>query len=132
MPEETRTKHRKDQGLPRLSFGFFYPAKFWGLQAPKEISPMLVDTLVTSQNETTVVSYLLNRSDAFTGYPHYPVNRAQLQDNRRRGKEAASLTLPRLVLVASKKKNSMVRVRERTIPTERPPLLGEVVANFCG
>jgi hypothetical protein len=24
----------------------------------------------------------------------------------------------------------MVWVRERTIPTERPPLLGEVVANF--
>jgi hypothetical protein len=31
-----------------------------------------------------------------------------------------------------KKTNSMVWVRERTIPTERPPLLGEVVANFCG
>jgi hypothetical protein len=27
---------------------------------------------------------------------------------------------------------SMVRVRERTIPTERPPLVGEVIANFCG
>jgi hypothetical protein len=23
-------------------------------------------------------------------------------------------------------------VRERTIPTERPPLVGEVSANFCG
>jgi hypothetical protein len=30
------------------------------------------------------------------------------------------------------KKNSMVWVRERTIPTERQPLLGEVVANFYG
>jgi hypothetical protein len=30
------------------------------------------------------------------------------------------------------KKNSMVWVRERTIPTERPPLVGEVLANFCG
>jgi hypothetical protein len=29
------------------------------------------------------------------------------------------------------KKNSMVWVRERTIPTERPPLVGEVIANFC-
>jgi hypothetical protein len=28
-------------------------------------------------------------------------------------------------------KNSMVWVRERTIPTERPPLIGEVIANFC-
>jgi hypothetical protein len=27
---------------------------------------------------------------------------------------------------------SMVCVRERTIPTERPPLVGEVIANFCG
>jgi hypothetical protein len=26
--------------------------------------------------------------------------------------------------------NSMVRVHERTIPTERPPLVGEVIANF--
>jgi hypothetical protein len=29
------------------------------------------------------------------------------------------------------KKNSMVWVRERTIPTERPPLVGEAIANFC-
>jgi hypothetical protein len=26
----------------------------------------------------------------------------------------------------------MVWVRERTKPTERPPLVGEVIANFCG
>jgi hypothetical protein len=31
-----------------------------------------------------------------------------------------------------KKMNSMVWVRERTIPTERPPLAGEVIANFGG
>jgi hypothetical protein len=28
--------------------------------------------------------------------------------------------------------NSVVWVRERTIPTERSPLVGEVIANFCG
>jgi hypothetical protein len=28
--------------------------------------------------------------------------------------------------------NSVVLVRKRTIPTERPPLVGEVSANFCG
>jgi hypothetical protein len=33
---------------------------------------------------------------------------------------------------SNKQINSMVRVRERTMPTERPPLVGEVVANFCG
>jgi hypothetical protein len=26
----------------------------------------------------------------------------------------------------------MVWDRERTIPTEQPPLVGEVIANFCG
>jgi hypothetical protein len=31
-----------------------------------------------------------------------------------------------------KLKNSMALVRERTIPIERPPLVGEVYANFCG
>ena len=29
-------------------------------------------------------------------------------------------------------KNSVVLVREWTIPTERPPPVGEVSANFCG
>jgi hypothetical protein len=28
--------------------------------------------------------------------------------------------------------NAIVLVRERTVPIERPPLVGEVVANFCG
>jgi hypothetical protein len=28
--------------------------------------------------------------------------------------------------------NPVVSVRERTIPTERPPLVGKVSANFCG
>jgi hypothetical protein len=34
------------------------------------------------------------------------------------------------VILDCTKLNSMVRVRERTIPTERPPLVGEVIANF--
>jgi len=28
--------------------------------------------------------------------------------------------------------NSVALVRERTIPTERPPPVGEASANFCG
>jgi hypothetical protein len=32
--------------------------------------------------------------------------------------------------IPTKKLNSMVWVRERTIPTERPPLVDEVIANF--
>jgi hypothetical protein len=35
-------------------------------------------------------------------------------------------------LLEIKTKNSMALVRERTIPTERPPPVGEVSANFCG
>jgi hypothetical protein len=30
------------------------------------------------------------------------------------------------------KLNSVVLVRKQTLPTERPPLAGEVNANFCG
>jgi hypothetical protein len=38
-----------------------------------------------------------------------------------------------LYLTKTKTKlNSVALVRERTIPTERPPLVGEVSANFCG
>jgi hypothetical protein len=32
----------------------------------------------------------------------------------------------------NKTTNSVTLVRKRTIPTERPPLLGEVSANFSG
>ena len=34
--------------------------------------------------------------------------------------------------VIKTKLNSVALVRERTIPTERPPPVGEVSANFCG
>jgi hypothetical protein len=38
-----------------------------------------------------------------------------------------------LVIAQQKqKKNSVALVRKRAIPTERPPLVGEVTANFCG
>ena len=37
-----------------------------------------------------------------------------------------------IVILLGKKKNSVALVRERTIPTERPPPVGEVSANFCG
>jgi hypothetical protein len=37
-----------------------------------------------------------------------------------------------LKLVLKLKLNSVALVRERTIPTERPPPVGEVSANFCG
>jgi hypothetical protein len=36
------------------------------------------------------------------------------------------------MLILKKKLNSMVWVRERNIPTERLPLVGEVIANVCG
>jgi hypothetical protein len=36
------------------------------------------------------------------------------------------------VNITKTKLNSMALVRELTIPTERPPPVGEVSANFCG
>jgi len=35
-------------------------------------------------------------------------------------------------IFADQLSNSVALVRERTIPTERPPPVGEVSANFCG
>ena len=42
--------------------------------------------------------------------------------------EASNVTYPNTVQTV----NSVALVRERTIPTERPPPVGEVSANFCG
>jgi hypothetical protein len=39
---------------------------------------------------------------------------------------------PHTLLTYTHNFNSMVWVRVWTIPTERPPLVGEVIANFCG
>ena len=44
----------------------------------------------------------------------------------------ACLALPIFPHYLIKKKNSVALVRKRTIPTERPPPVGEVSANFCG
>jgi hypothetical protein len=62
------------------------------------------------------------RSSAFVSngsWPRWLAGRVQLQFNK-------------LTKTEKKKLNSMVWVRARTIPTERPPLVGEVIANFCG
>jgi hypothetical protein len=42
----------------------------------------------------------------------------------------ASLAAPALILQTYT--YSVALVRKRTIPTERPPLVGEISANFCG
>ena len=46
-------------------------------------------------------------------------------------KQKAAQVIP-LVISSKTKLNSVALVRERTIPTERPPPVGEVSANFCG
>jgi hypothetical protein len=40
-------------------------------------------------------------------------------------------TLGTLYSCYTEKKNSVALVRKRTTPTERPPVVGEVSANFC-
>jgi hypothetical protein len=34
--------------------------------------------------------------------------------------------------IKTKQLNFVALVRKQTLPTERPPLVGEVIANFCG
>jgi hypothetical protein len=40
--------------------------------------------------------------------------------------------MSRLVFISAFFFTPWILVRKRTIPTERPPLVGEVSANFCG
>jgi hypothetical protein len=47
-------------------------------------------------------------------------------------KEAKSFMISRTTSASQKRANSVALVREQTIPTELPPLVGEVSANFCG
>jgi hypothetical protein len=53
----------------------------------------------------------------------HPNDKARLQ---------ISITHCSMGKVTTQKKNSMIWVSERTIPTEPPLLVGEVIANFCG
>jgi hypothetical protein len=41
-------------------------------------------------------------------------------------------TLINMNRILFNKPNSVALVRKRAIPTERPPLVGDVDANFCG
>jgi hypothetical protein len=43
-----------------------------------------------------------------------------------------SVTVQQSGSYKNKKTNSVARVRQRTIPTERQPLVGKVSGNFCG
>jgi hypothetical protein len=47
-------------------------------------------------------------------------------------KTSASIKSRKICISNHKKNNSVAVVHKRTIPTERPPLVGEVSANFCG
>jgi hypothetical protein len=37
-----------------------------------------------------------------------------------------------IIIIINNNNNSVALVRERIIPTERPPLVGKVSASFCG
>jgi hypothetical protein len=57
----------------------------------------------------------------------YPINSVQFN-----GKSGPFRTAILKQRFAIKKLNSEALVSKRTILTERPPLIGEVSANFCG
>jgi hypothetical protein len=56
----------------------------------------------------------------------------QLQFLREEEISAAKLSYIFISTTNNKQTNSVALVRKRTIPTERPPLVGEVNANFSG
>jgi len=54
------------------------------------------------------------------------------EDRRKRKEKEAKGEIIKDRIKEGNSKNSVALVRKRTIPTERPPPVGEVSANFCG
>jgi hypothetical protein len=84
--------------------------------------------------------YKFYRGDEYTHNNRRNVGRVFFYAVRVESKESRKSVLPRTFflpnmesrLIMPLKKNSGASVRQRTIPTERPPLVGEVSANFRG
>jgi hypothetical protein len=75
------------------------------------------------------------RSEGIVAY--FKLNRILSHVRRFSRKSGNLLTFSQLYLgnrgpVDANNNSSVALVRERTTPTERPPLVGEVSANFCG
>jgi hypothetical protein len=66
------------------------------------------------------------------GHEGWLAHKADITAVSRLSRKCGSLNIETLFAFKAYKKNSMVWVREQTIPTERPPLVGEVIANLCG
>ena len=67
------------------------------------------------------------KCDGFNELPHLSLSYIIC---RRAGTETKSHSVQ--LILKKLKLNSEALLRERTIPTERPPPVGEVSANFCG
>jgi hypothetical protein len=55
--------------------------------------------------------------------------------SRTQATELVSVTIVVVMLnvyIKKKQKHPLAGARAQTIPTERPPLVGEVIANLCG
>ena len=65
-------------------------------------------------------------------------NKAELPEERKESiivlsyKKGHKINFSNYRAISKTKLNSVALVRVRTIPTERPPPVGEVSANFCG
>ena len=82
---------------------------------------------------STINAYrAVDRADQYLTY--YSVLKKTVKWSKKKGGTVSDklCALQRIYCVQDAKKNSVGLVRERTIPTDRPPPVGEVSANFCG
>jgi hypothetical protein len=71
------------------------------------------------------------RPTTFQAYNFHPQGGSVIQE-RKQKKRRRQADLKSIMYVSFRQKlNSVALVRKRTIPTELPPLVGEVSANFC-
>jgi hypothetical protein len=63
---------------------------------------------------------------------HVIMRRKARKEGRKEEKQREEIRKESAYFEIKGRKNSAALVRKRTIPTERPPLVGEVSANFSG
>jgi hypothetical protein len=69
------------------------------------------------------ISPLIQAQSSF--YAHYKVNNMPFP-------VTYYINIFSTVMLSKQQTNSVAFVRKQTMPTDRPPLVGEVSANFCG
>jgi len=144
VPKSRHIKFRSRGITEKKACNIQNTAKVWNQEY------ILLHYWINNIRDFIPATYRRYESAGFTAYAHFSVQRFrtcvtscwqyQRLLMRERYRKRRLNFLPNCMAVTwrgtkychTQKKNSVALIRERTIPTERPPPVGEVSANFCG